>query len=55
MESEAGLYALFWRVFFTRTGIHSRVEPEDVLRSKTLYSMTPQAMRAPASPVGSVL
>jgi hypothetical protein len=46
---------LFWSVFFTRTGIHPRIEPEGVVRSKTLYSMTPQAMRPPASPVGSVL
>jgi hypothetical protein len=28
---------LIRRVFFTRTGIHPRVEPEDMLRSKTLY------------------
>jgi hypothetical protein len=36
MESEAVLYGFDLTRFFTRTGIHPRVKPEDMPRSKTL-------------------
>jgi hypothetical protein len=35
-DSEAGLYDFDLTPFFTRTGIHPRVKPEDRLRSNTL-------------------
>jgi hypothetical protein len=31
-----GSMILISRIFFTRTGLHPRVKPEDMLRSKTL-------------------
>ena len=37
MESEARLYDFILPRFFTRTGVHPRVKPEDMLRLKTLY------------------
>jgi hypothetical protein len=36
MKPEAVSMVLIRRVFFTRTGIHPRAKPEDMLRSKTL-------------------
>ena len=37
MESEAWFYNFDLTRFFTRTVIHPRVKPEDMLRSKTLW------------------